>query len=203
MRTVRLEAFSDGVFAIAITLLVLDLKVPNSDTLTGGLGSALWAQWPSYAAYLVSFFVIGVIWINHHTVLDAIGRADKTLLVLNLGLLLTVVTIPFTTSLFAEYLRDGNAAKLAAAIYSAVMLLHAILWSGFWRHAAYHSELLAAGIDPTRARASVRSFAVGTPVYALAVGLSFVNPYLVLCMHLVVAMLYLRGRLNLGETVDA
>ncbi len=126
-----------------------------------------------------------------------------TLLVLNLGLLLTVVTVPFTTSLFAEYLRDGNAAKLAAAIYSAVMLLHAILWQAFWRHAAYHGELLAAGIDPTRARASVRSFAVGTPVYALAVGLSFVSPYLVLCMHLVVAALYLRGRLNLGEMVGA
>ena len=201
MRTSRIEAFSDGVFAIAITLLVLDLKVPKHDQLKDGLGSALWAQWPTYAAYVVSFFVIGVMWMNHHTVMDAIARVDKTLLVLNLGLLLTVVTVPFTTSLFAEYLREGGPAKLAAAIYSGLMFVQAIVWSVLWRHAAYRPQLLAAWVDPARARASVRDFAVGVPLYGVAVGLSFVNPYVVLAMHFVVALAYLRGRIDLGAEV--
>jgi uncharacterized membrane protein len=202
MRTSRLEAFSDGVFAIAITLLVLDLKVPTRDELHGTLASALLAEWPRYAAYVVSFFVIGVIWINHHTVMDAIARVDKSLLVLNLALLLTVVTIPFTTSLFAEYLQAGSEAKLAAALYSAVMFVHAVLWIVFWRHAAYHPALLAPEIDPARARASVRGFSFGVPVYAIAMGLSFVSPYVVLGLHLLLAFVYLRGRLDLGERVE-
>jgi len=203
MRTGRVEAFSDGVFAIAITLLVLDLHVPASDALTERLGSALWAEWPTYAAYIVSFFVIGVIWINHHTVMDAIARVDKSLLVLNLGLLLTVVTIPFTTSLFAEYLREGSEAKLAAAIYSAVMVVHAVLWTVFWHHAAHHPELLSADVDPDRARRSVGRFSFGVPIYAVAVALSFVNPYVVLALHLFLALLYLRGMLDVGQEANA
>jgi uncharacterized membrane protein len=201
MRTTRLEAFSDGVFAIAVTLLVLDLRVPNRGTLTHGLGAALRAEWPTYAAYFVSFWVIGIIWINHHTVLDAIGRIDKTLLVLNLALLLTVVTIPFTTSLFAAYLQAGRSAHLAAALYSGLMLIHAVLWSAFWRHAAYRPQLLAPGVDPVEAKASVPRFALGTPIYAVTVGLSFVNAYVVLILHLVLALAYLRGMINLGESV--
>lgn len=200
MRTGRLEAFSDGVFAIAITLLVLDLKVPLDRS--HDLGTALGSEWPQFAAYLVSFFVIGVIWINHHTVLDAIAKADKTLLVLNLALLLTVVTIPFTTSLFAEYLRDDGAAKIAAAIYSGVMLLHGILWSIFWAYAANHPDLLEPDVDRVKAKASVRTFALGVPVYSVAVLLSFVNAYVVLAVHLVLAIVYLRGRIDLGDPVE-
>ena len=199
MRTTRLEAFSDGVFAIAITLLVLDLAVPAKKDLTDGLGSALWHEWPSYAAYFVSFWVIGIIWINHHTVLDAIARADKTLLVLNLALLLTVATIPFTTALFAEYLRAGHEARLAAAIYSAVMVVHGLIWQAFWRPAAYRPWLLAPGVDPARAQASTRSFGLGIPFYLAAFALSFVVPYVVLGLHLVLALVYLRGLINLRE----
>src|SRR5215208_4821730 len=117
MSTNRLEAFSDGVIAIAITLLVLDLRVPQEPA--DGLGHALWFDlWPNYFAYVVSFIVIGIIWINHHAVIGAVGRADRMTLVLNLLLLMTVAALPFTTSLVAEYLRGGGSnARLAVAVY--------------------------------------------------------------------------------------
>ncbi|MEP6598484.1 MAG: TMEM175 family protein [Actinomycetota bacterium] len=202
MRTSRLEAFSDGVFAIAITLLVLDLRVNEAHR--HDLRQALWFDlWPSYAAYVVSFFVIGVIWVNHHTVLDTLVRVDKTLIVLNMCLLFTVVTIPFTTSLFAEYLQEGDRAKIAAAIYSGLMLLHGVLWTTFWAYAVNHSHLLGPGIDRVKAKSSVRSFSLGVPAYSVAVLLSFVNAYVVLALHLVLALVYLRGRIDLGDRVDA
>ena len=104
MTTSRTEAFSDGVIAIAVTLLVLDIKVPGPGT-HGGLGHALADQWPSYAAYVVSFATIGIIWNNHHATLHRVRRIDHGLLVLNLLLLLTIGVLPFTTSLMAAYLR--------------------------------------------------------------------------------------------------
>src|SRR3954470_17218264 len=94
----RLEAFSDGVFAIAITLLVLDLTVPSTaEAHEIGLGAALAAEWPTYFAYLVSFLVIGVIWINHHTMFTLVSRVDRRVLFVNLSLLLTISVIPFPT----------------------------------------------------------------------------------------------------------
>jgi uncharacterized membrane protein len=103
MRTSRLEAFSDGVFAIAITLLVLDLAVPPvTEAERDGLWAALGHEWPSYFAYLVSFLVIGIIWINHHTMLTLVERVDRPVLFANLLLLLTVSVIPFPTRLLAE-----------------------------------------------------------------------------------------------------
>jgi uncharacterized membrane protein len=92
----RLEAFSDGVFAVAITLLVFNLKVP--DIATGHLSRELGHQWPSYLAYVISFFSIGICWVNHHSILDRVAMADRELLFINLGLLLGIVSIPFTTS---------------------------------------------------------------------------------------------------------
>ena len=101
MQTGRVEAFSDGVFAVAITLLVLDLRVPLTN---GSLGGALAAEWPAFVAFLISFFVIGIVWVNHHTLFVQLASVDRPLLFFNLLLLLSVVVIPFTTSLFAEYL---------------------------------------------------------------------------------------------------
>src|SRR2546430_11848523 len=102
--TDRTEAFSDSVLAIAVTLLVLDLRVPVRDTLHTSLATALTAQWPAYAAYVTSFLIIGIIWVNHHAVFELIGMADRTTLFLNLLLLMSVVAIPFTTALLSAYL---------------------------------------------------------------------------------------------------
>ena len=122
-----MEAFSDGVFAIAITLLILDIKVPKVAP-DQHLWSALGQQWPSYAAYVVSFLVIGIIWLNHHTMFGYVARVDRGLVVINLLLLLVVAAIPWPTALMAEYLRDDPASHDAAVVYSSVMVLVAITY---------------------------------------------------------------------------
>src|SRR5439155_2102750 len=119
MSSARVEAFSDGVFAIAITLLVLDIHVPAPESVgDDGLGAALAHAWPSYFAYLVSFLVIGIIWINHHSMFTMVRRVDRPVLFVNLTLLLFVSALPFPTKLLAEYLTEGGGSShVAAAVY--------------------------------------------------------------------------------------
>jgi uncharacterized membrane protein len=133
--TGRLEAFSDGVIAVAITLLVLDLAVPgvprSGDQHAASLAHQLGDNWPHYAAYVVSFLTIGIIWINHHSMLSRLGRADHVVLVLNLFLLLSICVLPFVTSLMASYLNAGTGADrhVAAAVYSGAFLVMALAFS--------------------------------------------------------------------------
>src|SRR5215467_5250067 len=126
MSTNRLEAFSDGVFAIAITLLVLDIHVPEPGS--GSLGHELLAQWPSYAAYVISFITIGIIWMNHHAAFSRLRAVDHSILIWNLLLLLSVGILPFTTSLMATYLKEGSGESLAAAVYGASFLLMGVVF---------------------------------------------------------------------------
>src|SRR5919204_3739632 len=129
----RVEAFSDGVFAIAITLLILEIKVPK--TAEGdGLWQALGAQWPSYAAYVVSFLVIGIMWINHHQLFSYVAHVDRTLMFLNLLVLMVVAAVPWPTAVLAEYLREEDASHVAAAVYSLVMVVMAFTFQGLWWH---------------------------------------------------------------------
>src|SRR5438067_3295575 len=117
----RLEAFSDGVIAVAITLLALDIRVPPlqpHSTLADELG----VQWPVYAAYVTSFITIGIIWINHHAMIGRLAKADHSILILNLLLLMSIVVIPFGTSLLASYLKEGHGQNLAAGIYGGIIL---------------------------------------------------------------------------------
>ena len=154
--TSRVEAFSDGVMAIAITLLVLDLKLPNADVGNGSLLDALLVRWPTYAAYLAAFLTIGIIWLNHHTLIAKIARFDARLHWLNLVLLLGVATLPFPTSLVAEYVGKGGAnASVAAATYGLCATLMALPWSFMWRHLRDHPELLEPGYDATYASADI------------------------------------------------
>jgi uncharacterized membrane protein len=188
----RLEAFSDGVFAVAITILALDLKVPARSDLAQhhGLWGAVRYDWPTFAAYLTSFFVIGIIWISHNGVFRHIAVIDRGLLFFNLLLLMFVVAIPFTTSLVSAYLNERNAGHVAVALYSAVMFGHAATWTALWWWASRHPVLLGQHVDPGLARAALPRFAVGTPVYAVAIGLSFLNAKLTLLFHFVVAIVY-------------
>src|SRR6185436_18501526 len=155
----RTEAFSDGVLAIAITLLVLDLRVPRRDALDESLAAALGREWPAYAAYVTSFLIIGIIWVNHHAVFDLIGRLDRGVLFLNLLLLMSVVAIPFTTALLSEYLVAGDPeANTAAVVYSAVMVLMSFGFAGLYTYVARRPALLADGVDPAAVRASIVRF---------------------------------------------
>jgi uncharacterized membrane protein len=123
--TARIEAFSDGVFAMAITLLILEIKVPHHSETGAGLGAQLLRQWPSYVAFLTSFATIGIMWINHHRLFTHIERSNHALLILNGLLLLGITVVPFPTAVVAEYIgHEGQ--QVAAMVYTGTFLTIAI-----------------------------------------------------------------------------
>ena len=192
-QTTRTEAFSDGVFAIAITLLVLDLRVPVGEDLAHqSLARALAHEWPSYAAYVTSFLVIGIIWVNHHSVFELIGRIDRVALFLNLLLLMSVVAIPFTTSLLAEYLTAGGAdARTAALVYSGVMFAMSLGFATLYTYVARHPALLADGVDAVAVRGSIVRFsAVGIALYVGTLIIAVISAPVCLAAHLAIALYY-------------
>jgi TMEM175 potassium channel family protein len=184
MDTDRLEAFSDGVFAIAITLLVLDFRVPD---LGRDLGRALLDLWPSLFAYVISFATIGVIWVSHHGIFDRIDRIDRTFLFLNLFLLATIALIPFPTAVLARFLNEIGKGELAASFYSASLLLMAIAFALVTRHAT-RVGALATPMYPTGRRQ--RATNLGLIVYPIAMLLSMISPYLALAACISVAIFY-------------
>jgi uncharacterized membrane protein len=176
--------------AIAITLLVLDLKVPGTVG-QGELLRALVERWPTYVAYLAAFLTIGIIWLNHRTLVDRIARFDTRLHWLNLMLLLGVATLPFPTSLVAEYVqRGGDDAKVATALYGLTATLMAVPWGFFWRHLADRPELLERGYDSAYARAEWKRGTIGLPVYLVATLVALVWPVVSLLLYLGIAVLY-------------
>lgn len=186
----RLEAFSDGVFAIVITLLVIELHVPEVDE-GESLARALWDQWPSYAGYLVSFAVVGVIWLNHHRIFDQIVRVDGPLLFLNLLVLLWVAVIPFPTNVVATYLREGgDSATTAMAIYGAVMLAFALTIAALYAWVTRDGHLLAEPPTLAAKSAARRRFTLGIGFYALALALAWVSAPLALAVHGTLALYY-------------
>lgn len=189
--TTRTEAFSDGVLAIAITLLVLDLRVPARDTLNSSLASALAHQWPAYFAYITSFLVVGIIWVNHHAVFQIVGTVDRMAMFLNLLLLMCVAAIPFTTALLSEYLTDGRSANTAAVVYSAVMLAMSLCFAALYRYVATHPVLLAEGVDPVVVRSTIVRFTVvGLVLYLVTIAVALVSAIACLGLHLLIALYY-------------
>jgi uncharacterized membrane protein len=189
IRPNRLEAFSDGVFSIVITLLVLDLHVPEPGS--GSLGAELLAQWPSYAAYVISFVTIGVIWMNHHSTFSRLRTVTHSILVWNLGLLLCVGILPFTTSLMATYLKEGSGENLAAAIYAASFLLMGIVFSGATRHIIVRrKDALKEKISAEGARRTLRFASLGQVPYFIAMFLAFVSPYITIVIVAACAVYY-------------
>jgi uncharacterized membrane protein len=163
MSTGRAEAFSDGVFAIAITLLVLSLVVSGHGTLT----SQLLAAWPRYFAYVVSFLTIGIMWMNHHTILAHVQRVDRPLLVINLLLLMGIVAIPFPTALVADNL-TGTGGTAAAVTYGLVMIAISLGFDGLWIYVVTHAAALGAALPPEALRQSIPGFTGGLIAYVAA-----------------------------------
>jgi len=180
MSTNRLEAFSDGVLAVAITLLVLELRVPP----IGGhstLAHALLAQWPQYAAYVTSFLTIGIIWINHHAMIGRLREADRTILALNLLLLLTIGVLPFATDLMATYLKQSRGQHLAAAVYSGAFLLMSIAFVSLNGHILLSkSRLLGLDLTLEQRRKILLRGGIGIVPYLMATALAPVSPYITL-----------------------
>ena len=188
----RLEAFSDGVFAVAITLLALDLTVEGPGH--GPLIDQLYDKWPAFLAYLISFFTIGIIWVNHHALVRNIAVVDRTLLFLNLMLLLFVVLIPFATGTMAEYLTSGGQdAKVAMALYGGVFEAMGLSF------AAIFGWTLGEGrthrpVPRDARRAAWWRFTIGNLVYALAIAVAFVNALASLAIIGLVAVYYVFER---------
>jgi uncharacterized membrane protein len=185
--TGRLEAFSDGVFAIAMTLLVLDMKVPHDLTPGRTLAQALVDQWPTYLAFATSFATILIMWVNHHRLFTHIGRRDDGLLFSNGLLLLGVVLVPFPTALVAEYLgRSGQ--KTAALVYNSTFIAIALCFNLLWRSASTNGRLLRTDHDREAVRHITESFRLGPLFYviALAVGLFSVTASLVVSCALAI-----------------
>ena len=190
MESGRLEAFSDGVFAVAITLLALDLVVPGPAG-SHSLAYKLQHHLPSFAAFVVSFLTIGIIWVNHHTLFRNFADIDRPLLFLNLLLLFFVVCIPFATSTFAAYLRVASFdASVAAAIYEGVFEGMSVAFGLlFWW--AIRREHLTVALTPSAARAATIRFGLGNIGYIAAIGIAFVSPVTSLVISGLVAVYYI------------
>ncbi len=188
MSTSRLEAFSDGVFAVAITLLVLQFVDPGAPS--GKLLSRLIGQWPQLATYVASFLTIGVIWVNHHTIFKGIREIDRTIQFINLVLLLMVVLVPYPTQLLGHYLNSGQNGSVAAAFYAIVMTAMSISFQVLVAYALTHPKLLNPEIKATSLRSVIPRFAVGLITYAAAIGLAFVSATLVVALFAATAIYY-------------
>src|SRR5947207_397527 len=178
-QTSRLESFSDGVFAVAITLLVFNLQVPHLPAgaiSVPALGSALFAQWPSYLTFITSFATILIMWASHHGIFKMVYRADTPFLFANGLLLLLVTVVPFPTSLVTQYLITP-AASLACAVYAAVFVVINVAYNLLWWAAVRQRRLLHPAVTARQVKRLTRHILLGLPVYLLASLLAFWNPY--------------------------
>ncbi|MGH8862366.1 MAG: TMEM175 family protein [Jatrophihabitantaceae bacterium] len=192
MGTNRLEAFSDGVIAVAITLLVLGITVPPVP-LHGhtDLAHALGSEWAEYAAYAVSFATIGIIWINHHAMIARLREADQSILILNLVLLMTIGLLPFATKLMATYVSAGRDERLAAAAYSGSFLLMAVAFAALNRHILLgRSQLISPEMPLAQRRRILLRSISGLIPYAVATALAVVSAYVTLAICAALALFY-------------
>lgn len=189
--TARVEAFSDGVFAIAITLLVLEIKVPSHEEVAvRGLAQSLVALWPSYLAFLTTFVTILVIWVHHHWVFALIRRNDHPFLYWNGLLLLFVTFMPFPTALLAEYLLHPEA-KVAANLYTGTFLAISLAFAALWRHASKRLLSSNASIAKKDEAAQItRQYRYGPPLYFGAFGVSFLSEEWSVALCLVLALFF-------------
>jgi uncharacterized membrane protein len=183
METARLETFSDGVFAIAATLLILEVHRAN-----GSVAHGLVHAWPSYAAYAISFLTIGIIWVNHHTVMSVIARVDRTFLFINVVFLMVVAFSPFPTRVLAQTLRNGS--KAAAFAYGLNFTLMAVCYGALWFYAALGRRLIAEDAPQRLVSGISRSFLPGSVIYLAATLSSLISAYLAVGLFAAIALFY-------------
>jgi uncharacterized membrane protein len=191
--------------AVAITLLVLGFAIPGP-THTANLGHALGEQWPVYAAYATSFITIGIIWMNHHVMIGRLARADHSILILNILLLMTIVVIPFGTGLLSTYLKAAQGPNLAAAVFGGILLAMALTFAALNHQILLRRpHLMTAQLSLQERRTIFRRSITGVPPYALATGLAAVSPYATLGITAGLAVFYALPFASLTEParVDA
>jgi uncharacterized membrane protein len=189
LRTGRLEAFSDGVFAIAITLLVLEIDVPEGSG--DNLAEALAEEWPSYLAYAISFGTIGAVWLKHAMVTEYVERANPIFVRLNLLLLLVIAFLPFPTRLIAEYIADDEPGRIATTCYGLTLFLASLTTSALWRYAV-RASLLRPEVPESTVRALTTWLTPGLVGYLVMIGLGLFLPviavfgYFALAVYLII-----------------
>ena len=185
--TSRLQAFSDGIFAIAATLLILEIGV---DTSRHDVGAQLVHLWPSYLAYVTSFLTIGIIWINHHHTVSLMGRVDRTFLFINVILLMTISFLPFPTKLVGDYLQKPGerSAVLAYAATFVVMAAMHLLW---WQYARRSRRLIADEVPESALRSVDLAYGPGIPIYVTALLVAFASPLASVVLTFAIAAFYL------------
>src|SRR5215208_3189016 len=188
MTTSRLETFADGIFAIAATLLILNVDAQVSEV--PDLGARLLHIWPSYLAYAVSFVTIGIMWVNHHTVMSQIDRTDRRFLLATVGLLMCIAFVPFPTRLVAEHIR-GEGARDAALAYGLTMVATAIMFNVTWFYASHGQRLLRADADPAVVSGISRSYLPGPWIYLAATLIAFASPTASVIVFMATALFYI------------
>jgi TMEM175 potassium channel family protein len=192
----RIEALTDGVFAVAMTLLVLDIKVPElqQPLATAGLPLKLLSLWPKFLSYTISFVILGVYWVGHHVQLSFIRRADRPLLWINILFLLWVALVPFSTALLSEYATT----RIAIAIYGANLIAIGLTLALHWWYATTENRHVDPDIDRGLVRGAMYRTLMGPLVYVIAIGLSFFRAEVSLALYALVPILYiLPGRIDI------
>ncbi len=187
--TSRLEAFSDGVFAVAITLLVLNIQVPHvsdHDSLLTGLGNSL----SSYLGYVTSFLLIGLFWANHHYLFKYVMRTDHFLLLLNILLLMCVVLIPFATELLTAYIHSGDNSYIAAMLYCGTILLTSIMYNLLWYYASVHYRLVDNNIPLDVLQQMSRRYLISLPLYVFTLIVGRISVEACLVLNIIIALVY-------------
>lgn len=187
--TQRLEAFSDGVFAIAITLLIIEIGVPHV-TGTDSLAQALGELWPSYGAYVLSFVMIGIYWANHHSFFRLFLRTDHVFLMLNVFFLMCIAFLPFPTAVLGDYVRNERQRETAVSFYAFGLLLPALGWLSIWVYAKSRG-LVDQRLSPAYVRFLTRQYLLSNALYAGALAISFISAWSALAIVVSLTLLYL------------
>jgi uncharacterized membrane protein len=207
--TGRLEAFSDGVFAIAVTLLVLQLKVPEIDLATKklpNLANFVVDQWAAFLAYAISFLTILIMWLNHHNIFKLIRRSNHTFIMLNGVLLMLITFVNYPTALLAPALTSGTAddKQLAALIYTGTFVVTAVFYNVLWRYATHNGRLLGKNADRKLVAQITREYRLGPLVYLVAFLLAFVYVPASLALTAALAVYFaLSGRNRSGKAPES
>ena len=187
----RLEAFSDGVFAIAITLLILEVKIPSHEDIevAGGLKNFLWQLWPSFFAYVFSFIVIGIYWANHHYFLSMFRKTDHVFNMLSVGFLMFVSFMPYPTALLGDFILDEKERMIAIPLYALGIWLPSFCWFFLWMYGK--KNLIDNRISKTFINKLTKLYLLSNLFYCISFMISFINPFLSLGINVILAILYL------------
>jgi uncharacterized membrane protein len=184
----RLETFADGVFAIAATLLIIDVGLPEE--LHDGLGEELLHIWPQYAAYAISFVTIGIMWVNHHMICRQLERIDRPFMFLNVGLLACIAFVPFPTRILAEFVRTDEG-QAAALLYGITVTTTAVFFLAVWLYASHGGRLLHPEADPKEVSGITRSYLPGVPMYTATTLVAFLSPEASAALYGLIAAFYM------------